>query len=103
VKKCDYLVLDKNQNRALFIELKGRHAHEAYKQILATIDRYKHTLKKMRIQVRIVFTRNPKIRQGSSPERRLIEKRLQALNKSYNPKTDFITRSFQFEEKFNLK
>lgn len=56
-EKCDYLVLDKNERIAYFIELKGSDLIKAIKQIESTIPKIKGDIPEYKINARIVLTK----------------------------------------------
>lgn len=55
--KCDYLLLDKNESRAYFIELKGSDLIKAIEQIESTIPQIKGDIPEYKINARIVLTK----------------------------------------------
>jgi hypothetical protein len=56
-KKCDYMLINNDESKAYFIELKGRDLIRAVEQIECTIDEMLINLKNFEIYARIVLTK----------------------------------------------
>lgn len=74
-ERCDYLILDCENRKAIFIELKGKNISKACSQIIATILWTKNTIINFSIYARIIVSKysHPNI---SNDPRRLRLKRI---------------------------
>jgi hypothetical protein len=89
--RCDYLVVDCEEERAYFVELKGSDFLHAIKQIDATIDRLQADLSGFSIFARVVATKISVPNLQNNPQVLKMRRRL----KSRGGNLDYRTRSIE--------
>ncbi|MEZ4528990.1 MAG: hypothetical protein R2941_24020 [Desulfobacterales bacterium] len=102
-KKCDFLIVNCDRKDLFFVELKGSHLTDAFKQIDSTLDFFHDILGNFNsfnsIKVRIVLSKvnNPDNMRNSSHYIKLA-KRLKKINKNEMVKDLIKYESTQMEE-----
>ena len=83
-QKCDFLIILCSRKVAIFVELKGTHISDAYRQTLSTIEFFEKEIRtsNTKVFVRIVSRKVPNLNKLESiPSRKELKKKLQSLNK----------------------
>ena len=84
MKKCDYLVLICELNKATFVELKGDDIIEAFSQLRSTIKFFCAKLCDVIVKVRIVLTKVKRPNLINHPEYLKLKKMIKKINNTYN-------------------
>ena len=84
MKKCDYLVLICELNKATFVELKDDDIIEAFSQLRSTIKFFCAKLCDVIVKVRIVLTKVKRPNLINHPEYLKLKKMIKKINNTYN-------------------